>query len=176
MDPTLAHPLNQAVQAQRLRSYPIQWGQMATQYVVAPPKIGGAIDHSDGRGLLYDADEPRIPPGISTDVTGLILCQIAAFFARPDPLGDRGQHRGQPPGLFGRLLQQMEGEPLRSLPADPRKPGELRDQLLDRTHCQKGDANGSGGTLRISAWSISAALRWASATAVSTRSLRNSAS
>ena len=58
-------------------------------------------------------------------------------------------------------------------------PGSLASSVISSSIAltgQKGEVKGSGGTFRISAWSISAARRWASATAVSTRSLRNSAS
>ena len=58
--------------------------------------------------------------------------------ARPHPLAHRDQRGREPPRLFGRLLEQMKGETLGRLAADPRKPGELGDQLLDGAHRQTG--------------------------------------
>ena len=47
---------------------------------------------------------------------------------------------GEPLRLFRRLLEQMKGEPLGRLPADPREPGEFGDQLLDGAHRSEGRA------------------------------------
>jgi hypothetical protein len=107
---------------------------MAPKHVIAPPKIGGPIDHSDSRGFFHDADHAGIAARILTDAAGLIFGQITAFLAGAYSLGYRGKYGGEPPDLFGGLLEQMKGEPLRSLSADAREPCELCDQLLDCAH------------------------------------------
>src|SRR5688572_28268216 len=100
--------------------------------MIMPSKVGGAIHYSNRRRLFYHADHAGIPPRVLANAAGLLLGQVAARFARADSLGDRDECRSEPPGLFRRLLEEMKGEPLRRLPADPRELGEFSDQLLDR--------------------------------------------
>ena len=107
---------------------------MSPEHVIVAPEIRGAIDDSDSRRLLHHADHAGIAARVLTDAAGLIFGQITAFFAGPYPLGYRGKHRGEPSDLVGGLLEQMKGEPLRSLSADAREPCELCDQLLDGAH------------------------------------------
>ena len=111
---------------------------MAAEHVIPPPEIGRTVHYRDGRGLLHHADHTRIAARVLANAAGLIFGQITARFAGTDPLGNRGEHRGEPPYLFGGLLEQMKGEPLRSLSADAREPCELCDQLLDCAHRLKG--------------------------------------
>ena len=132
---------------------------MAPQNVVAAAEVGRAIHHAHRRGLLHHTDHTRIAPRILADGTGLFLSEVATLTAGPDPLGHGSERRGEPPGLFRWLLKKMEGEPLRGLPPDSGKPGKLGDQLSIALTGQKGEPNGSEGTLRISLWSISAARR-----------------
>ncbi len=78
---------------------------MPAEHVVAPPKVGGPVDHADGGRLLHDADHAGIAARVLADVAGLIFGQGTARFAGTDSLGHRGKHRSEPPNLFGGLLE-----------------------------------------------------------------------
>ena len=107
---------------------------MSAEHVITSAKIGGSIHDGNRGGLLHDADDARIPARVLADAAGLIFGQITTFFAGAHPLGYRGKRGGKPTDLFGGLLEQMKGEPLRSLSADAREPCELCNQLLDCAH------------------------------------------
>ena len=169
------HPGHQMLQPERLGPDAVERREPAAQHVVAAAEIGGPVHHLHRGGLLHDAEQRRVAPRVLADGAGLLLREVAALVARPHALAHRDQRGREPPRLFGGLLEQMKGEALSRLAADPRKPGELRDQRVDGAHRQPA-TNGSEGTFRISACSRSAARRCASATAAVTRSPRNSAS
>jgi hypothetical protein len=120
---------------------------MTTQNMIMAPKIGGAIDYANGGRLFHDAEQSWIAPGVPANGAGLLLSQIAAVFARANSLGHGSQGRSKPAGLFRGLLEQMKGEPLRRLPADPRELGEFGDQLLDGAHRSEGRWKGQRGNL-----------------------------
>ncbi len=72
------------------------------------------------------------------DGAELILREIVAAGTRVHALADRDQRVGEPPRLFGRLLEQMVGEPQRRLPADAGQLRELGGQIFDRRHLRTG--------------------------------------
>ena len=72
------------------------------------------------------------------------LPQVSQGCTRSAAACERG---GQPADLVRGLLQQMKGEPLRRLPADPGQPGELGDQCVDGAHPVRAPDEGRGRQL-----------------------------
>jgi hypothetical protein len=107
---------------------------VATQYMITTPEISRPVHYGHCGRLLDDANDPAVPPWVTTDRARLVFGQIAAFLAGMDPLSHRRENGSEPSNLFRRLLQEVKGDPLRRLPADPWEPRELGDQLLDRAH------------------------------------------
>ena len=173
----LPHPLHQLVQPERLRARRRRAARAGRRARGSGPgsRSTRSTTATVGR-LLHDAEQRRrraADRGRWRRAAPPSGCRTPRTAARAPP---RRRAPRRAARLFGRLLEQMKGEALGRLPADPGQPGQLGDQLVDGAHRSERRRNGSEGTFRISACSSSAARRCASATAASTRSPRNSAS
>jgi hypothetical protein len=88
--------------------------------MIPAPESGRPVQHSHRGRLLDDADDRGIAPRIQAVLAQVRFGRRAANRARPHPIGHGRQRGRQPSGLFGGLLQQMKGEPLRRFAPDSR--------------------------------------------------------
>src|SRR5690606_4648897 len=103
------------------------------EHVVAPPELAGALDGDDVLGLLDHADDGGDPARVAADLAALLLRDVAAHLSEPDAGLDLEQRVGEAPDVGRVLGEQVEGDPLGALGADPGQSPELVDQILDRT-------------------------------------------
>src|SRR5439155_19053922 len=82
-------------------------------------------------GLLDDADQRVVPPGVLADRAHLLLGQVPALAAEADAFLDLLDRRGERERLVLADLQQVEREPLRRPLPDPGQARQLRDEVLD---------------------------------------------
>src|SRR5262249_28165732 len=133
-----------------------------------------ALDHHHSGGFFHHTEHALVSARIAAYGTKRVLGEIAAGGTGVDACGDSGESRREALGTFLGLLQKVKWEPLPRLLADPRKAGELGDQLVDCSHRPQSAASGFGDSFRISACTRSAARRCASAIAPMIRSASNS--
>jgi hypothetical protein len=81
--------------------------------------------------LLDDADERAVAARVLADGAELLLGQVAALTAEPDPLLYLADCVGERERLLLRHAQEMESKPLRRPRPDPREARQLRDQIVD---------------------------------------------
>src|SRR5690606_22183719 len=103
----------------------------ATQDVVAPLELAGALDRDDVLVLLDHTEHGRVPPRVATDAALLFLGDVEAGRAELDPGLDLQEHLGET--AYVRLvgLEQVEGDPLSTLRPHAREPTELVDPILN---------------------------------------------
>src|SRR5205809_2101819 len=131
---TVAYPLDERPDAQRLGPHPVQGRHPAAQHVVAPPIPPRALDGGDVLRLLHDAQQRGIPPRVAADRTRILVGEIPAGTARHHLRAHAADRLRQPLGRLRRLLEQVECEPLRGLGSDPGEPGELRHEIINGRH------------------------------------------
>src|SRR5688572_20774248 len=61
---SLPDALGQPVYVQRLRPHPVQWGEPAVEYVIAPTEPSALLDDVDVARLLDHADHGLVPPRV----------------------------------------------------------------------------------------------------------------
>jgi len=81
--------------------------------------------------VLHDHHAGRIPRRVAADVAELPLGEVAALAAESQPLLDRQDGTGQPFRILTRLLEDVKGQALRSLPADSGQAGELPHEVFE---------------------------------------------
>src|SRR3954469_16039402 len=171
--------LQQLLDAQLLRPDALDRRDRALQHVVSTVELVGALDRDDVARLLDHAHERRVAALVEAVPAELTRREVEAPRAPADArlrLGDRAR---QSVGVFGRGLQQIEGDALRGLRADARKPAQLVDERLDRTFVDRGHSPSRPPRPPMSSPAVrppmrscasSCAIRVASTTAATTRS------
>src|SRR4051794_32628629 len=106
--------------------------QRAAEHVVAAGELVRALDRDDVARLLDDADDRAVAALVLTDPALRPVGEVEAHLAQPDALLDLADRVGERVGVFGRLAQDVEGEPLRGARADAGQFAQLRDEPLDR--------------------------------------------
>ena len=104
----------------------------ALEHVVPAGELVGALDRDDVAGLLDDAEHGGVAPVVEAVAAELALGDVEAPPAPGDPLLRLGDRPGEPVGVLGRGLQEVERDPLRRLRADAGQAAELVDERLDR--------------------------------------------
>src|SRR5581483_12172842 len=93
--------------------------------------LGRPLEREQVDRLLHDADRGAVAARVEADRADLLLGEVAALVAEPDPLlhvADRVRKRIR---LVRRHLQEMERQTLRRAAADPRQARQLRDEIVD---------------------------------------------
>ena len=104
-------------------------GDGPVEDMVETPVVVDAFHGSQVPGCFNQADPGPVPAAGRADLTGIILCQVAADGTEPDGLAGFTDGFGQGHGLFARLIQDMEGQALSRLLADAGQFGQGIDQL-----------------------------------------------
>jgi hypothetical protein len=86
--------------------------QRTVEYVIATLELLGFLDGHDVSGILDNADERRVAPGVVADLAFLTDRDIEAAVAKGDAFFHRRDGVRQPERVFVRNLQQMERQPL----------------------------------------------------------------
>ena len=102
------------------------------QHVVAAVELAGLLDRDDVAGVLDHAQHRGVAPVVGADRAQLALGHVEAALAEPDPRLRLGDGPGQPLGVLGGQLQEVEGDALGRLRPDAGQAAELVDQRLDR--------------------------------------------
>ncbi len=76
------------------------------------------------------------------------ISRVAADPAEADPVADRRERRGQPADVLRLDAQQVEGDALRGLRANPGQPREFVDEVLQRSF-EHGRSFPSSGTTQV---------------------------
>src|SRR4029450_12256314 len=118
------------VDAEMSRLDAVERRERPAQHVVDAPVLVGALDREQVRGLLDDADDRTVAPGVGADRAELFLGEVPALPAEADALLHLADCVGEREGLLLRDAEDVEGEPLRRARAHSREPGELRDQVV----------------------------------------------
>jgi hypothetical protein len=108
-----------------IRPDAIQRRQPSAEYVVEAAEFTGALDGSNVRCFLDRTDDCRITSRIAADGAERFLSEIEALGTRTNFFGQSYERVSEPAALIRGLLQEMVGEPERSLPADAWKLGKL---------------------------------------------------
>src|SRR5262249_7296790 len=103
----------------------------AAEHVVGAVVLVRALHRDHVAGLLDDTDERLVAARILADAAALLVGQVEADLAEPDPLLDLADGVRQRLGVLTGGAQDVEGEPLRRAAADAGELGELRDEALD---------------------------------------------
>src|SRR5215217_2209465 len=136
-DDHLGHALafdsvEELLHAQVLGADAVERADRAAEHVVPAADHGRLLDRRRVLRFLDDAQHLRIAAGVPTDAAALALGDVAALLAERDLLLGADQRLGEALGVVGRLLHDVEGEPLGRLRPDARQPRELVDEVLDR--------------------------------------------
>src|ERR1700744_4346845 len=115
----VSEPGQQLLDPQLVRADPVDRADRPAEHVVAAAELADLLHRGDVLGLLHDADHREVAPRVQADPALLRLGHVAAGLAEPDLLGHLDQRVRQPPdaGVVGR--QQVKGNPLGTLRADP---------------------------------------------------------
>jgi len=125
------NPSNQLVDAQMLGVDAVDRGECAAEDVVEAAELARPLDREKVDGLLDDADQRVVAPCIAADRAHLFLREVAALVAKADPFLHVFDRRGERERFVLRPLEQVEREPVGRPRPDPRKAGELRDEIFD---------------------------------------------
>lgn len=126
----LTHPLDQLVDRQVARLDAFQRRDMAAEDVIGPLACARFLKAYDVLGLLDDADEALIAPGVRTDLADGLLREVVADLAAFDLVLDVPDGLGQRHGLSGLGLQDMKSQPLGRLGPHPGELPKFLDQLI----------------------------------------------
>src|SRR3984885_14481380 len=130
-DPAVRQPGHQLLDPQVVRADPVDRADRPAEHVVATAELADLLHRGDVLGLLDDADNGLIAPGVQADPALLRLGHVPAGLAESHALGHLEQRVRQPADVLGVAGQQRERDPLGALRPDARQPAELVDQVLD---------------------------------------------
>ena len=99
--------------------------------MVAPPVLARPLHRHQIVRLLHDAEQARVARGIVADPAGILVGHVEAAGAVDNPRLHVNERVSEVVHGGDRLLQEMEGQPLRGLGADPRQALERLDQPRD---------------------------------------------
>ena len=102
------------------------------QDVVATTELLGLLHRHDVAGVLDHTQDRAVAPGVVADRTQLPFGHVEAPGAQRGVFLHRHDGLGQPDGVLGRHLQDVEGQALRGLGADAGETSELVHQRLER--------------------------------------------
>src|SRR5204862_6559837 len=153
----------------------VQRRERAEQDVVTPLELAGALHRQQVVGLLDDAEQAGVAPGIGADAARVLVGDVEADRAVDDALLHGDQRARQLAHFLGGALEQEEREPLRRLRPDAGQALERVDEPrnglgVERHYMPSPGILSPAVSLPISCWTRSRDLRSASLHAASTRS------
>src|SRR5438034_4295820 len=131
LDAVSVHPLQELVDAEVRGLDAVERRERTAEHVVDATELVRALDGEEVGGLLNDADDGAIAPGIGADGAELLLRQGPALAAEADALLDLADRVGKGEGLLVRDAEDVEREALRRARAHPGQARQLRDQIVD---------------------------------------------
>src|SRR5579859_5917186 len=128
---SVSEPRHQLPDPQLIRADPVDRADRPAEHVVATAELADLLHRRDVLGLFHHADHRQVPPRVQADPALLGLGHVAAGLAEPHLLGHLDQRVREPPDVGVVRGQQVKGDPLGTLGADPGQPPELVDEVLD---------------------------------------------
>ena len=113
-----------------LGSDAVEGGQAAAEDVVQSTEFASALDGTDVRCFLDDADQRGITTRIAADRAQLPFCEIETTLAGMNAVAQGDKHFGEPATLLRGLLEQMIRKTERRLAADARELCQLRCKIF----------------------------------------------
>ena len=103
----------------------------AVEDVVEALELGGPLEGQDVERLLDDAQPALVPAAVAADRAQLLVADVEAALAEHDLVADVDEGRGERPGLGVGRAEQVVGQPLGGLRADPGQARERFDEPRD---------------------------------------------
>ena len=130
-DGAVAQPLDELADAKVFGPDPLDGVDGASQDVVAAAEFAGSLDGHDVFGLFDHADHRAEAALVGADGADVGLGDVSADLAEPHALLDFEQGVGERLNLGGVFVEDVEGDALGALGADPGQVSEFVDELLD---------------------------------------------
>src|SRR5215468_9185305 len=97
----VGQPRHEFTDPQVVRADPVDRADRSTEHVVPAAELADLLHGRDVFGLLHDADDRRIAPGVKADPALFGLGHVPAGLAEPHPLRHLDKRRRQPPDVLG---------------------------------------------------------------------------
>ena len=127
----LVHAGEELADLEAVRPDAVDRADRAVQDVVPAPELPRPLDGEDVERLLHHAHPAVVAAGIAADRAERRVADVEAAVAEDDLVADGDQRAGERAGLRVGGAQEVVGEPLRRLGADPGQARERLDQARD---------------------------------------------